>query len=67
MARVVLDSKPQWGPATDLAHLLVHQALRELIVRSAVCTRFRRYALAGVFSRGLQQIQAHADAAGDID
>ncbi|MFJ8159156.1 IS5 family transposase [Streptomyces sp. NPDC094468] len=30
-------------------------------------TRFRRYALDGVFARALQQIQAHADAAGDID
>ncbi|MFL1905971.1 transposase [Streptomyces tauricus] len=32
-----------------------------------VYTRFRRYALDGVFTRALQQIQAHADAAGDID
>ncbi|MEV6297250.1 IS5 family transposase [Streptomyces sp. NPDC051896] len=32
-----------------------------------VYTRFRRYALAGVFARALQQIQAQADAAGDID
>ncbi|MBL1121164.1 IS5 family transposase [Streptomyces sp. 110] len=32
-----------------------------------VYTRFRRYALAGVFTRALQQIQARADAAGDID
>ncbi|MFK0023961.1 IS5 family transposase [Streptomyces sp. NPDC090798] len=32
-----------------------------------VCTRFRRYALDGVFTRAPQQIQAHADAAGDID
>ncbi|MEV7797441.1 IS5 family transposase [Streptomyces sp. NPDC087512] len=32
-----------------------------------VYTRFRRYALAGVFTQALQQIQAHADAAGDID
>ncbi|MDH6554831.1 transposase [Streptomyces sp. SAI-041] len=32
-----------------------------------VCTRFRRYALDCVFTRTLQQIQAHADAAGDID
>ncbi|TXS54788.1 transposase, partial [Streptomyces sp. me109] len=31
-----------------------------------VYTRFRRYALDGVFTRALQQIQAHADAAGDI-
>ncbi|GHA45170.1 hypothetical protein GCM10010372_51400 [Streptomyces tauricus] len=31
-----------------------------------VYTRFR-YALDGVFTRALQQIQAHADAAGDID
>ena len=30
-------------------------------------TRFRRYALDGVFTRALQQIQAQADAAGDID
>ncbi|MFJ3673719.1 IS5 family transposase [Streptomyces sp. NPDC090106] len=30
-------------------------------------TRFRRYALDGVFTRALQQIQAHVDAAGDID
>ncbi|MER5217404.1 transposase [Streptomyces sp. NPDC002838] len=32
-----------------------------------VYTRFRRYALDGMFTRALQQIQAHADAAGDID
>ncbi|MGX1681884.1 transposase [Streptomyces althioticus] len=32
-----------------------------------VCTRFRRYAIDGVFTRALQQIQAQADAAGDID
>ncbi|WNE95547.1 transposase [Streptomyces luomodiensis] len=32
-----------------------------------VYTRFRCYALDGVFTRALQQIQAHADAAGDID
>lgn len=32
-----------------------------------VYTRFRRYALDGVFTRALQQIQAHADAADDID
>ncbi|MGA5567849.1 IS5 family transposase [Streptomyces pseudogriseolus] len=32
-----------------------------------VCTRFRRYAIDGVFTRALQQIQARADAAGDID
>ncbi|MFC7891717.1 IS5 family transposase [Streptomyces sp. NPDC057381] len=32
-----------------------------------VYTRFRRCALDGVFPRALQQIQAHADAAGDID
>ncbi|MCX4515804.1 IS5 family transposase [Streptomyces sp. NBC_01619] len=32
-----------------------------------VCTRFRRYALDGVFTRALQQIQARADAAGDVD
>ncbi|WP_370268088.1 IS5 family transposase [Streptomyces sp. V4I8] len=32
-----------------------------------VYTRFRRYALDGVFTRALQEIQAHADAAGDID
>ncbi|MGW0621417.1 IS5 family transposase [Streptomyces sp. NPDC002765] len=32
-----------------------------------VYTRFRRYALDGVFTRALQQIQAGADAVGDID
>lgn len=32
-----------------------------------VYTRFRRYALDGLFTRALQQIQARADAAGDID
>ncbi|MEV5843506.1 IS5 family transposase [Streptomyces sp. NPDC051985] len=32
-----------------------------------VYTRFRRYALDGVFTRALQQIQARADAGGDID
>ncbi|MFJ1874302.1 IS5 family transposase [Streptomyces chartreusis] len=32
-----------------------------------VYTRFRRYALDGVFTHALQQIQASADAAGDID
>ncbi|MFI5571923.1 IS5 family transposase [Streptomyces sp. NPDC051740] len=32
-----------------------------------VYTRFRRYAPGGVFTQALQQIQAHADAAGDID
>jgi transposase len=32
-----------------------------------VYTRFRRYALDGVFTRALRQIQASADAAGDID
>ncbi|OSZ55791.1 transposase [Streptomyces pharetrae CZA14] len=32
-----------------------------------VDTRFRRYALDGVFTRALRQIQASADAAGDID
>ncbi|WP_372478509.1 IS5 family transposase [Streptomyces daghestanicus] len=32
-----------------------------------VCTRFRRYAIDGVFTRALQQIQARADAVGDID
>jgi transposase len=32
-----------------------------------VYTRFRRYALDGVFTRALQQMQARADAAGDID
>ncbi|MET9425747.1 IS5 family transposase [Streptomyces sp. NPDC006540] len=32
-----------------------------------VYTRFRRYAIDGVFTRALQQIQAQADAAGDID
>ncbi|WP_435854792.1 IS5 family transposase [Streptomyces longwoodensis] len=33
----------------------------------AVYTRFRRYALDGVFTRALQRIQAQADAAGDIE
>ncbi|UOB15360.1 IS5 family transposase [Streptomyces sp. HP-A2021] len=32
-----------------------------------VYTRFRRYTLDGVFTRALQQIQAQADADGDID
>lgn len=32
-----------------------------------VYTRFRRYALDGVFTRALQQLQACADAVGDID
>ncbi|QTD95857.1 hypothetical protein S1361_00800 [Streptomyces cyanogenus] len=32
-----------------------------------VYTRFRRYALDGVFIRPLQQIQAQAGTAGDID
>ncbi|MER7878425.1 IS5 family transposase [Streptomyces solisilvae] len=32
-----------------------------------VYTRFRRYALDGMFTRALQQIQAQADEAGDID
>ncbi|WP_437035548.1 IS5 family transposase [Streptomyces sp. enrichment culture] len=32
-----------------------------------VYTRFRRYAPDGVFTQALQQIQAHADAAGGID
>jgi transposase len=32
-----------------------------------VYTRFRRYAIDGAFTRALQQIQARADAAGDID
>ncbi|MBT2540549.1 IS5 family transposase [Streptomyces sp. ISL-44] len=32
-----------------------------------VYTRFRRYAINGVFTQALQQIQAQADAAGDID
>ncbi|MEU6687621.1 IS5 family transposase [Streptomyces sp. NPDC046832] len=32
-----------------------------------VYTRFRCYALDGVFTRALRQIQARADAAGDID
>ncbi len=35
--------------------------------RKTVYTRFRRYALDGVFTRALQQIQAQADAAGDIN
>lgn len=33
----------------------------------SVYTRFRRYTLDGVFTQALEQIQAHADAAGDID
>ncbi|MEU3904145.1 IS5 family transposase [Streptomyces goshikiensis] len=33
----------------------------------SVYTRFRRYAIDGVFTRALQQIQAQADTAGDID
>ncbi|MGW8779478.1 IS5 family transposase [Streptomyces sp. NPDC055796] len=33
----------------------------------SVYTRFRRYAIDGVFTRALQRIQARADAAGDID
>lgn len=32
----------------------------------SVCTRFRCYALDGVFTRALQHIQARADANGDI-
>ncbi|OEJ21750.1 transposase [Streptomyces agglomeratus] len=32
-----------------------------------VYTRFRRYAIDGVFTQALQQIQAQADAADDID
>ncbi len=32
-----------------------------------VYTRFRRYALDGIFTRALQQMQDRADAAGDID
>lgn len=32
-----------------------------------VYTRFRRYALSGVFAQALHQIQAQADAVGDID
>jgi transposase len=32
-----------------------------------VYTRFRRYALDRVFTQALQQVQAHADAADDID
>ncbi|MFE0928958.1 IS5 family transposase [Streptomyces mutabilis] len=44
---------------------------RDLPVRygpwQTVHTRFRRYAIDGVFTRALQQIQARADAAGDID
>lgn len=32
-----------------------------------VYTRFRRYALDGVFTQALQQVQASADAVGDID
>lgn len=32
-----------------------------------VYTRFRRYALNGVFTQALQEVQAQANAAGDID
>ncbi|MDX3434406.1 IS5 family transposase [Streptomyces sp. ME01-18a] len=32
-----------------------------------VYTRFRRYAIDGVFTRALQQVQARSDTAGDID
>ncbi|MFF1927395.1 transposase [Streptomyces sp. NPDC058228] len=32
-----------------------------------VYTRFRRYALEGVFTHALQPVQARADAAGDVD
>ncbi|MGV9252032.1 transposase [Streptomyces sp. NPDC003697] len=32
-----------------------------------VYTRFRRYALDGIFTWALQQMQARADEAGDID
>ncbi|MGM0361875.1 IS5 family transposase [Streptomyces griseoaurantiacus] len=32
-----------------------------------VYTRFRRYALDGIFTRALQQVRARADAVGDID
>ena len=32
-----------------------------------VYTRFRRYAVTGVFTQALQKIQARSDAAGDID
>ncbi|WP_405763882.1 transposase [Actinacidiphila glaucinigra] len=35
--------------------------------RKTVYTRFRRYALRGVFACVLQQLQARADAAGNID
>ncbi|MGW7188074.1 IS5 family transposase [Streptomyces sp. NPDC054838] len=35
--------------------------------RKSVYTCFRRYAIDGVFTRAPQQIQARADAAGDID
>lgn len=46
-------------------------SLRDLPERygpwKTVYTRFRRYALDGVFTRALQQVQAQADAAGDID
>lgn len=44
---------------------------RDLLERygpwQTVYTRFRRYAVDGMFTRALRQIQAHADAAGDID
>ncbi|MFF3468041.1 transposase [Streptomyces sp. NPDC001984] len=46
-------------------------SLRDLPERygpwKTVRTRFRRYALAGVFTPALQQIQSRADSAGDID
>lgn len=32
-----------------------------------VYTRFRRYALDGIFTRALQQVRARADAVGDIN
>ncbi|MDF2254325.1 IS5 family transposase [Streptomyces ferralitis] len=35
--------------------------------KKTVYTRFRRYALDGVFTRALQEIQARAEAAGEID
>ncbi len=44
---------------------------RDLLERygpwKTVYTRFRRYALNGVFTQALEQIQARADAVGGID
>ncbi|MFH9404251.1 hypothetical protein ACH4JS_31480 [Streptomyces sp. NPDC017638] len=41
--------------------------IRSGISWQTVYTRFRRYAIDGVFTRASQQIQVRADAAGDID